>query len=128
MLYLKGGLSKIRSVHTYVIPRTVVFGWICTVHHDLRQLDLIWNSGHGGCCGWAAQLPIITWRNLVWSPWKLPPPGKDTTVNYGISVGLTLVSLESQILQMALHNKRRIHFADRMLKEKPLLEICFLRW
>ena len=26
---MKGWLSKIRSVHTYVISRTVYFGWIC---------------------------------------------------------------------------------------------------
>ena len=26
---MKGRLSKIRSVNTYVIPRTVYFGWIC---------------------------------------------------------------------------------------------------
>ena len=29
LLYMNGWLSKIRSVHTYVIPRTVYFGWIC---------------------------------------------------------------------------------------------------
>ena len=28
-------LSKIRSVHTYVMPRTVYFGWIC------RELKLV---------------------------------------------------------------------------------------
>ena len=29
-LYMNGWLSKIGSVHTYVIPRTVYFDWICT--------------------------------------------------------------------------------------------------
>ena len=28
-MYMSSCLSKIRSVHTYVIPRTVYFGWIC---------------------------------------------------------------------------------------------------
>ena len=27
--YMNGRLSKICSVHTYVMPRTVYFGWIC---------------------------------------------------------------------------------------------------
>ena len=30
LLYMSSRLSKIRSVHTYVMPRTVYFGWICT--------------------------------------------------------------------------------------------------
>ena len=30
LLYMNGWLSKIRSVHTYVMPRRVYFGWICT--------------------------------------------------------------------------------------------------
>ena len=30
LLYINSRLSNIRSVHTYVIPRTVYFGWICT--------------------------------------------------------------------------------------------------
>ena len=29
LLYMSRRLSKIRSVHTYVMPRTVYFGWIC---------------------------------------------------------------------------------------------------
>ena len=29
LLYMNGRLSKIRSVHTYAISRTVYFGWIC---------------------------------------------------------------------------------------------------
>ena len=29
LLYMNGRLSKIRSIHTYVIPRTVYFDWIC---------------------------------------------------------------------------------------------------
>ena len=31
LLCMKGRLSKIRSLHTHVIPRTVYFGWICTL-------------------------------------------------------------------------------------------------
>ena len=30
--YMNVRLSKIQSVHTYVIPRTVYFGWICILH------------------------------------------------------------------------------------------------
>ena len=30
LLYMSSRLSKIRSEHTYVMPRTVYFGWICT--------------------------------------------------------------------------------------------------
>ena len=30
LLHMNGRLSKIRSVHTYVVPRTVYFDWICT--------------------------------------------------------------------------------------------------
>jgi len=30
LLHMSSRLSKIRSVHTYVIPRTVYFGWICS--------------------------------------------------------------------------------------------------
>ena len=29
-MYMNSRLTKIRSVHTYVIPRTDYFGWICT--------------------------------------------------------------------------------------------------
>ena len=29
LLYMSSRLSKIRSIHTYVMPRTVYFGWIC---------------------------------------------------------------------------------------------------
>ena len=29
LLYMSSRLSKIRSEHTYVMPRTVYFGWIC---------------------------------------------------------------------------------------------------
>ena len=29
LLYMSRRLSKISSVHTYVMPRTVYFGWIC---------------------------------------------------------------------------------------------------
>ena len=29
MLYMSGWLSKIRSIHTYVMIRTVYFDWIC---------------------------------------------------------------------------------------------------
>ena len=29
LLYISSRLSKIHSVHTYVMPRTVYFGWIC---------------------------------------------------------------------------------------------------
>ena len=28
-LYINGRLSKLRSVHTYIVPRTVYFDWIC---------------------------------------------------------------------------------------------------
>ena len=31
LFYMSFRLSKIRSVHTYVIPRTVYFGWICNL-------------------------------------------------------------------------------------------------
>ena len=31
LLYMSSRLSKIRSVHTYVRPRTVYFGWICII-------------------------------------------------------------------------------------------------
>ena len=30
LLHMKGRMSKIRSLHTHVIPRTVYFDWICT--------------------------------------------------------------------------------------------------
>ena len=36
-------LSKIRSVHTYVMPRTVYFGWICTsrfIHKNVKLKKL----------------------------------------------------------------------------------------
>ena len=29
LLYMNGRLSKTRAVHTYVMPRTVYFDWIC---------------------------------------------------------------------------------------------------
>ena len=35
-------LSKIRSVHTYVMPRTVYFGWICSFDMAIKNL-FIWN-------------------------------------------------------------------------------------
>ena len=40
LLYMNGRLSKIRSVHTYAMPRTVCFGWICTsikLKHIFKQ-------------------------------------------------------------------------------------------
>ena len=38
LLYIRSRLSKIRSVHTYVMARTVYFGWICTL--EFRFIDV----------------------------------------------------------------------------------------
>ena len=38
-LYRSSRLSKIRSVHTYVMPRTFYFGWICRSKIHLRSKD-----------------------------------------------------------------------------------------
>ena len=40
LLYMSSRLSKIRSVHKYVMARTVYFGWICTCSRSKRP----WNS------------------------------------------------------------------------------------
>ena len=36
LLYMNGRLSKIRSVHTYVMSRAVYFDWICNLFHGLH--------------------------------------------------------------------------------------------
>ena len=36
LFYMSSRLSKIRSVHTYVMPRTVYFGWICSWRQSSR--------------------------------------------------------------------------------------------
>ena len=43
LLYISSRLSKIRSVHTYVMPRTVYFGWICRWFYPFWTFYLIWN-------------------------------------------------------------------------------------
>ena len=42
LLYMSSRLSKIRSVHTYVMPRTVYFGWICIA--DLKVYIYFWRK------------------------------------------------------------------------------------
>ena len=43
---LNSRLSKMRSLHTYVMPRTVNFGWICIkyINKSLALLDAVINS------------------------------------------------------------------------------------
>ena len=46
LLYMSSRLSKIRSVHTYAMPRTVYFGWICTcrysrIEHEFPHIYLL---------------------------------------------------------------------------------------
>ena len=42
LLYMNGQLSKIRLVHTYIIPRTVYFDWICIPSADSFLRILNW--------------------------------------------------------------------------------------
>ena len=39
LLYMNGRPSKLRSVHTYVMPRTVYFDWICKSIDRHRVLE-----------------------------------------------------------------------------------------
>ena len=60
--YMNGRLSKIRLVHTYVIPRTVYFDWICiqilTTSFVQNSLYLVTRCPNVDHC--------IEWR-LAWS-------------------------------------------------------------
>ena len=38
LLYMSSRLTKIRSVHTYVMLRTVYFGWICIINIITSQI------------------------------------------------------------------------------------------
>ena len=38
--YICSRLSKIHSVHTYVMPRTVYFGWICTYLKNFTWMSM----------------------------------------------------------------------------------------
>ena len=45
LLYMNGRLSKTRSVHKYVIPRTVYFDWICTKGEEFNQMKVFrWSN------------------------------------------------------------------------------------
>ena len=44
LFHINSRLSKIRSVHTYVIPRTVYFGWICSVLPCCMHKSMIHND------------------------------------------------------------------------------------
>ena len=97
-------LSKIRSVHTYVMPRTVYFGWICTIlplqwrrklihpyleslwlecliHVDIIQLWKIleiWNPFHG------LKYSISKWfsnfEDWTWFQWLVIFESKDLAI------------------------------------------------
>ena len=62
-LKMNGGLSKIRSVHTYVMRRTGYFGCICKSsfwrHCNYEKLTTI-NSG---------LYESTAWKNLFWTVW-----------------------------------------------------------
>ena len=47
LLYLSSRLSKIRLVHTYVMARTVYFGWICTYLEIRGAEEGHFNSHYG---------------------------------------------------------------------------------
>ena len=46
LFYINGRLSNIRSIHTYVLPRTVYFDWICTPESmfGLQNKNWFWKS------------------------------------------------------------------------------------
>ena len=46
LLYMSSRLSKIRSVHTHVMPRTIYFGWICTSKLILKLCAFVMDCRH----------------------------------------------------------------------------------
>ena len=65
LLYMNVRVSKIRSVHTYVMTRTVYFDWICRYGDYRRRLeDLAW---------YWVNVPMGDWIQLFTSPCLLRP-------------------------------------------------------
>ena len=64
LLYMSSRLLKIRSVHTYVIPRTVYFGWICMIEKILMDATSEIVHGDGKI---RFRLTLCIWTQCAWN-------------------------------------------------------------
>ena len=77
LLYVSSRLSKIRSVHTYIMPRTVYFGWICNsiffknIVNVLPEIFIFsWISGRRRG-RWSTRWPSLnhSWFQIIETRW-----------------------------------------------------------
>ena len=117
-------LSKIRSVHTYVIPRTFSFGWICNLDGSIWRV-YSWNWFH--IVLYFVYLPLTCfvfseqfWLNFVILINNLTFRGKSMSL-----IDLTFflhsfdISLVLKITWKSLENHLKI------LKHKHILDNCW---
>ena len=75
---MSGRLFKIRSVHTYVIPRTVYFGWICilwlgalNVKSNFDYVDLSASSFYKFELKFTIKVPAEQIKNVICAFWVI---------------------------------------------------------